>query len=137
MQCLLALTAATPCPLCPCCFPPTPAPLVAASAAIPLRQLLRERRLSGSWRLKEATAGVAEADRLELGRATVQLAWFPLQQQEQQQQAEDGEEGAALAAVAAAAAAAVQQQQAELATPVKAGAAAGGGGGGRRRKART
>ena len=78
----------------------TPLSQVAASAAIPLRQLLRERRLSGNWRLKEATAGVAEADRLELGRATVQLAWFPLQQQEQEQQAEE-EEAAAAVAVAA------------------------------------
>ena len=51
-------------------------PQVAASAAIPLRGLLSQRRLSGAWRLKEATAGVAEADRLDLGRATVQLAWW-------------------------------------------------------------
>lgn len=49
---------------------------VAASAAIPLRGLLSQRRLSGAWRLKEATAGVVEADRLDLGRATVQLAWW-------------------------------------------------------------
>lgn len=61
----------------PACRPP-PAQL-AASAGIPLRGLLAQRRLSGSWRLKEATAGVAGADRLDLGRATVQLAWFPLQ----------------------------------------------------------
>lgn len=106
----------------------TPLSQVAASAAIPLRQLLRERRLSGNWRLKEATAGVAEADRLELGRATVQLAWFPLQQQEQEQQAEE-EEAAVAVAVAA-----EMQQPAELATPVKAGAAASRGGGGRRHK---
>lgn len=51
---------------------------VAASAAIPLRGLLSQRRLSGAWRLKEATAGVVEADRLDLGRATVQLAWCGL-----------------------------------------------------------
>ncbi len=53
----------------------TPHTQVAASAAIPLRGLLGQRRLSGAWRLKEATAGVVEADRLDLGRATVQLAW--------------------------------------------------------------
>lgn len=51
---------------------------MAASAAIPLRGLLSQRRLSGAWRLKEATAGVVEADRLDLGRATVQLAWCGL-----------------------------------------------------------
>ena len=113
--------ALAPCCCC-CCLLPPPPPQVAASAAIPLRQLLRERRLSGNWRLKEATAGVAEADRLELGRATVQLAWFPLQQPEQEQQQEEEE----------AAAAVEMQQQAEPATPVKAGAAAGRGGVGRR-----
>ncbi|KAL4437443.1 hypothetical protein ABPG75_004582 [Micractinium tetrahymenae] len=56
---------------------------VAAAAAVPLQGLLRQRRLGGSWRLKEATAAVAEADRLDLGRASVQLAWFPLQQPRQ------------------------------------------------------
>lgn len=60
-------------PPCPAAF--APHPQVAASAAIPLRGLLDQRRLSGAWRLKEATAGVVEADRLDLGRATVQLAW--------------------------------------------------------------
>ena len=64
----------------PPAVPRPPPPLqVAAASAIPLKGLLRQRRLGGSWRLKEATAGVAEADRLDLGRATVQLAWFPLQ----------------------------------------------------------
>lgn len=62
---------------------PTPLPQVAAAAAVPLQGLLRQRRLGGSWRLKEATAAVAEADRLDLGRASVQLAWFPLQQPQQ------------------------------------------------------
>lgn len=64
-------------PALPCCLC-APPPQVAASAAIPLRGLLDQRRLSGAWRLKEATAGVVEADRLDLGRATVQLAWCVL-----------------------------------------------------------
>ena len=54
---------------------------VVASAAIPLRQLLAQRRLSGSWRLREAGGGAAvhEADRLDLGRTSLQLGWFALQ----------------------------------------------------------
>lgn len=70
-----------------------------AAAGIPLKSLLHQRRLGGSWRLKEATPTVADADRLDLGRATVQLAWFPLAQQQAAIQAEaDVLAGAAAAA---------------------------------------
>ena len=36
------------------------------------------RALGGSWRLREATPGVAAPDRVELGRVQAQVAWFGL-----------------------------------------------------------
>ena len=72
-------------------------------ATLPLCPLLRQSRVSGGWTLFEVTAGVAEGDRIELGKVTGQLAWFPLQQQQleevegealqQQQQEWGGMEG--------------------------------------------
>ena len=56
---------------------------VVATASIPLADVVvapggGERRRGGTWRLREVTAGVAAADRVELGRVAVQLAYFPL-----------------------------------------------------------
>lgn len=80
-------------PLCPPFLPLSCPEQLAASAGIPLKGLLRQRRLTGSWRLKEGTSGVADADRLDLGRASVQLAWFPLQAAAAAAASEGGDEG--------------------------------------------
>lgn len=62
---------------------------VMATASIPLSSLVlgagggggggcAPQVLSGSWRLREATAGVAAPDRVELGRVQAQVAWLGL-----------------------------------------------------------
>ena len=88
--CVPPLGSLLPCTARPPARPPTLLLLqVAAVATLPLCPLLRQSRVSGGWTLFEVTSGVAEGDRIELGKVTGQLAWFPLQQQEEGRQPEE------------------------------------------------